>query len=157
MDHHLKQRLVGAAVLIGIGVIFIPMLLDGPVQQDGAPRSTGIPLVVPEPQDTPPRGQAERLPEPEPRPEEAEPEPAPRPSGDYAVQLGSFVSQDNAEALATRIQDMGFDSFVQRTEAGDGVMYRVRIGPVALREEAERLAIRLQEASGERAVVVTHP
>lgn len=30
MDVHLKQRLVGAIVLVALGVIFIPMLLEGP-------------------------------------------------------------------------------------------------------------------------------
>jgi len=30
MDFHLKQRLVGAVVLVALGVIFIPMLLEGP-------------------------------------------------------------------------------------------------------------------------------
>ena len=30
MDSVLKQRLVGAVVLVALGVIFIPMLLEGP-------------------------------------------------------------------------------------------------------------------------------
>ncbi len=30
MDNHLKQRLVGAVVLVALAVIFIPMLLEGP-------------------------------------------------------------------------------------------------------------------------------
>ncbi len=34
MDERLKQRLVGAAVLVLAAVVFIPMLLD---QGDGAP------------------------------------------------------------------------------------------------------------------------
>lgn len=33
MDLALKQRLVGAIVLVALGVIFIPMLLDGPADQ----------------------------------------------------------------------------------------------------------------------------
>lgn len=32
MDVHLKQRLVGAIVLVALGVIFIPILLEGPSQ-----------------------------------------------------------------------------------------------------------------------------
>ena len=33
MEKHLKERLVGAGVLVGIGVILIPLLLDGPEPQ----------------------------------------------------------------------------------------------------------------------------
>ena len=30
MDAPLKQRLIGAAVLVALAVIFLPMLVDGP-------------------------------------------------------------------------------------------------------------------------------
>lgn len=36
MDKALKQRMVGAVVLIALGVIFIPMLLDGGSGEDGS-------------------------------------------------------------------------------------------------------------------------
>lgn len=165
MEYHLKQRLVGAAVLIGIAVIFIPMLLDGPVDQDTPPRATGIPLSVPEPQrQAPPRETTRETPPPDTTVQAeaapatgSDPRPSTQPAGDWAVQLGSFSSRDNADALAGRLEGMGFDSFVQRIEAANGTMYRVRIGPVAVREDAERLAARVQDVIGERAVVVTHP
>lgn len=38
MDKALKQRMVGAVVLIALGVIFIPMLLDGGSGEDGERR-----------------------------------------------------------------------------------------------------------------------
>lgn len=34
MDQALKQRLIGASILIALAVIFVPMLLDEPVQED---------------------------------------------------------------------------------------------------------------------------
>lgn len=33
MDQELKQRLIGAAVIIALAVIFVPMLFDGEVEQ----------------------------------------------------------------------------------------------------------------------------
>lgn len=41
MDERLKQRLVGAAVLVSLGIIFIPMLLQGSVDEAAAPTSAG--------------------------------------------------------------------------------------------------------------------
>lgn len=43
MDIALKQRLVGATVLVALGVIFIPMLLDGPGSGNGARDTIRIP------------------------------------------------------------------------------------------------------------------
>jgi len=44
MDPQLQKRLIGAAVLIVLAAIFLPMLLDGPEQ---APTRTDVPLAVP--------------------------------------------------------------------------------------------------------------
>lgn len=43
MNHGLKQRLVGAAVLTGLVVIFLPLLLDTTPQQEPKIESTNIP------------------------------------------------------------------------------------------------------------------
>jgi cell division septation protein DedD len=43
MDIALKQRLVGASVLVALGVIFIPMLLDGPANSGGTRETVRIP------------------------------------------------------------------------------------------------------------------
>lgn len=56
MDLALKQRLVGAIVLVALGVIFIPMLLDGPTD----PAAHDASMRVPEPPDG--RMETRRLP-----------------------------------------------------------------------------------------------
>ena len=49
MDSALKQRLIGAVVLIALGIIFIPMLLDGP-KPSGATREVNLEMPAePEP------------------------------------------------------------------------------------------------------------
>ena len=40
MQQRLKQRLVGAVVLVALAVIFIPMLLQGPLERE----ATSIPI-----------------------------------------------------------------------------------------------------------------
>jgi cell division septation protein DedD len=44
MDSRLKQRLVGAAVLVALAVIFLPMLVQGPAPDSGA---ASVPLSMP--------------------------------------------------------------------------------------------------------------
>ena len=44
MDTRLKQRLIGAAVLIALAVIFLPMLVQGPAPGSGV---SDVPLDVP--------------------------------------------------------------------------------------------------------------
>lgn len=48
MDTALKQRLIGAAVLVALAVIFLPMLLEGPAPDGGA---SHVPLDMPAPAD----------------------------------------------------------------------------------------------------------
>src|SRR5690606_40763732 len=45
MEPALKQRLVGAAVLVALAVIFLPMLVQGPAPDSGA---ADVPLDMPE-------------------------------------------------------------------------------------------------------------
>lgn len=151
MDPLLKQRMVGTAVLVGLAVIFVPMILDGPVEQRAEPaQSVGMPLALPTEQGEPPAsGVTEQAPEPRP----AEPVAG---SG-WAVQLGSFSTAGNAEALARKVNDAGFNAFVQRVQVDNGTMYRVRVGPLDERDAALALAARVTRETEERAVVVPHP
>ena len=45
MDPGLKQRLVGAAVLVALAVIFLPMLVQGPAPDSGV---SDVPLTMPD-------------------------------------------------------------------------------------------------------------
>lgn len=83
MDSALKQRLVGAAVLVALGVIFIPMLLE----RGGEDARLSVQMDIPPPPDTrfenrleraSPPGEIEPLPALE-NPPESAPEPTPAP------------------------------------------------------------------------------
>jgi len=70
----------------------------------------------------------------------------------YSVQLGSFGNRDNAARLVGAVRAQGFAAYMDQS-TGDRRLYRVRVGPVADRAAAERLAAQLAKA-GRKGVVV---
>lgn len=140
MDQKLKQRLVGAIVLISLAIIFIPVILEGP-DDDWTPRVQEIPvppqieyqaevdLVVPEesPAPVPEVTTAAELPVPEapataaapppvedPVPVKAEPvakQPAPKPKP--AVPAGSWVIQ--VGSFSQQLNASGLRDRLQKT------------------------------------------
>jgi DedD protein len=76
--------------------------------------------------------------------------------GLWAVQLGSFSSQENAERLASDLRKQGFAAFLSRVQDGDRRLHRVRVGPQGSRDEAADVAAKLA-AAGHRGQVVSHP
>ena len=76
----------------------------------------------------------------------------------FAVQLGAFSSEADANALRDRANGAGFVAFVQRINTERGAVWRVRVGPEADRDAAERLRAQLGERLGLRdTLVVPHP
>ena len=67
----------------------------------------------------------------------------PRPSG-FAVQVGAFADAQAATRVFDDLHAKGFDVYVQTAAAtGDG-RWRVRVGPVPSKREAQQLASRLK-------------
>jgi cell division septation protein DedD len=60
------------------------------------------------------------------------------------VQLGSFASRANAEALQRQLQGEGFSVYLAPIGSGAAMRYRVRLGPVADRAAAAAIMARLQ-------------
>jgi len=61
------------------------------------------------------------------------------------LQVGSFGNKDNAERLADRLESADLDDVdIQRARVGGGKVWRVRIGPLAGREAADRIAARVR-------------
>ncbi|WIG54506.1 MAG: General secretion pathway protein D [Rhodanobacteraceae bacterium] len=61
------------------------------------------------------------------------------PSGGWAVQIASFTSDADAQALRGRLQQLGFAGYVESAQISTGTVWRVRAGPVVSRDAAERL------------------
>ena len=142
MDKRFKQRLAGAVVLVALGVIFIPMLLSGPVQQTRVDIELDIP---PEPT-TPavPELPDVSMPESEPEPQ-PDPEPQAEPVGDVFVQVGSFASQENAQRLVDTLAAARFNVRMITEDASEQARHRVQVGPFAGRDAAEQAAQTLAE------------
>jgi rare lipoprotein A len=70
--------------------------------------------------------------------------------GTFAVQVGAFRNQDNAERLKERIESQ-FSQFgpvtIQNFDRGDGLFYRVRVGRESSEDAARALAESLRRAN----------
>jgi DedD protein len=199
MDRALKERIIGAAVLVLVVVLVVPVFLDGSTgngdivservplpgqsqqetktvvldrdRTDPVPSGSGNQAAASTPQsrqpvveqDTPTDPVASR-PAVKPVVSETVPDkPAPAPAaatssatGMWAVQLGSFSDQENAERLAADLRKQGFAAFLSQLSTGSGQLHRVRIGPQKDRESAEAMAARLKKA-GYDGKVLPHP
>jgi len=208
-DRALKERIIGAVVLVLVAVLIVPIFLDGPPDEQetisssvtlpgqtdagrqqqtivlNRDRSEPVPATRAEPipaTETPVVAATQTLPQPavrqadEPPAEtapaaESEPEilPAEKPveeapvsaattsaTGMWAVQLGSFSNQQNAEKLASSLRDQGYAAFLSQLERGGSALHRVRIGPQKDRAGAEQIAAQLAK-SGHKGQVVPHP
>lgn len=83
---------------------------------------------------------------------------APAASGvGFAVQLGAFGQAADANALRDRARAAGFSAFVEQVRTDNGVLNRVRIGPVASREQAEQLKAQVAAKVGIAGMVRPHP
>jgi DedD protein len=64
--------------------------------------------------------------------------------GRLEIQVGAFGDSASAEKLAGRLRRKGFPAFVNPGTGDAGARWRVRVGPIASREEADRTAARLK-------------
>jgi DedD protein len=208
MDRRVKERLIGASILVALVVLVVPELLSGPKPSTAS--APTLPAAAPEPvrnvtvdlttskapanadiEPAPPQAAssaassagssaavsavnspAAEIPAPAssgaaasatapmssaPGKSSAKPAAA-RPAlvesaahsptsaghGSWSVQLGSFASRANADNLTRQVKGQGFTAFVLTGGSGTTVRYRVRVGPLADRESAERMAAKLK-------------
>jgi DedD protein len=190
MDRRVKERLIGASILVALVVLVVPELLSGP--KPSAPTMMKLPASAPEPtrivtldlatskapasteSDTtgtqgsaappaadasgnaapsasagqPSEGQSSTRASGAP-PQAAAPVETPAPSpissrSAWAVQLGSFISRANADNLSRQLKGQGYSVYVLPGGSGAQVRYRVRVGPLADRGAAERMAGKLK-------------
>jgi len=75
----------------------------------------------------------------------------------FAVQVGSFVSEENAESETERLNGLDFEAFRFSEEVGERLIWRVMVGPVADRDAADALESRLVEQADVEGLVVSYP
>jgi rare lipoprotein A len=86
----------------------------------------------------------------------AEPMPIQRAAAGFSVQLGAFASNANARSFLDHVQNQLASAAVEpRIREVDG-LYRVYVGPYASRDEARRVAERLERAFGFATALTAH-
>jgi DedD protein len=192
-----RRRLIGAVVLLGVGVIAFPLLFE----TQPRPIAVDIPIVIPPREGAPPLAlpalrpsampaPAASLPVAPPAPVAVAPLPAPAPApkppvesapvarpavaaapspkpavedkpkpaaveapkasppatgaGRFVVQIGAFAEASAVRDVRSKAQKAGVATFTQVVETNDGKRTRVRVGPFASREEAEKAAAQVK-------------
>jgi DedD protein len=70
------------------------------------------------------------------------------------VQVAALSSAAAAKELLARLKKSGFSAYVEAVSTGETTLHRVRIGPFASREEAQRAADKAKAAGHQKATVV---
>ena len=159
LNGNLKQRLVGAGVLVALAIIFLPSLfykeqrvaIDTTTQIPPAPRVA--PVVIPQP--AKPKGvdipapdqlfqpalvetervdleQPKATDKPAAQAQKAAPKPRLSAAGTpigWVIQVASFKSQDSAKALVKTLNAKQFKAYSQAINTDKGRFYRVLVGP----------------------------
>lgn len=135
---NLKQRIIGAIVLIGLAIIFLPILLEegrGPVIK--------LRQIPPRP-DKP----AVQLPSAMPAIKMQVPAVSVAAAPAWTLQLGAFANKSNADKLLARLQKAGYPAYAESQHGSAGVVMKIYIGPELdrnkLQDEADKLAKTLQ-------------
>lgn len=173
MEPALKQRLLGAAVLVALAVTFLPMLVMDPAPESAASdvslrvppapapgiETRELPLIGPETDGGPalaPPGDA-----PADAQEPATPTPAMFPAatagGDYAVSFGSYATAADAERVVGALRASQLPGYAEAVTGGTRTLHRVRIGPYATRADAEAARLRaahVRDDVGSKVVVL---
>jgi cell division protein FtsN len=71
----------------------------------------------------------------------------------YFVQAGAFTRTDEAEQQRARLGLLGHVAKITEREQAGRVVYRVRMGPYPVRNDADALQLRLQDAGIESQIV----
>ena len=66
--------------------------------------------------------------------------------GAYAVQLASFIQQDNAKSLVSRLRSKGYEASYNKFTGKQGEFYKVIVGQLEQRDAAQHLQKKLAQS-----------
>ena len=175
MEIGLKERLIGAVVLVILAVIIIPWVLKSGSSNTTVTKPLTLPadaathvepayhmdLSGPQAAATgvqPPAATHASVPAAAPAPVV---KPPPHKSnvtatGGWAVQAGSFGNEANARSVQDKLAKRGYHAFISRFQEHGHTFYRVRVGPYPDRAAAEQAVSGIARAFGGKAVVVAN-
>ncbi len=152
MSESLKQRIVGAFVLVALAIVIIPLVFDFSSERQVDVSSTIPPMpdieavVVAEPQrpkDIIPAKSADEIFQfgtESPKESESLKDEAPALSSDgmpigWVLQVGSFKEKATAEDLVTKLLADGYRAFIREKKGASGTLSRVFVGPKVLKKK----------------------
>lgn len=164
----MQQRLIGAILLVTLGVIFIPVLLDGSGFKSRNSRSIEMP---PEPKFpplseiklepvVPTHTRQKSAPSAEKKPAPGEPQTKTelkQPSNAFALQVSTVTVKDNAYALRDKLRKAGYSAYVETRTSNGKTSYRVRIGPELDKSKMEKMKATIKKEQGLDGFLVNHP
>lgn len=162
MEPALKQRVVGAVVLVALAVIFLPMLIKGPAPESGvsdvplklpdAPQGEGtlqtreLPLVTP---GAAPASGVVGMDASDAEAGDADATeaadgmmPPSTAGGDYAVSFGRYATAADADKVVAALRGSQLTSYQEPVTDNGRTLYRVRIGPFSTQAAAEAARLR---------------
>lgn len=160
--------MIGAILLVALGVIFIPVLLDGSGFKSRYSRSIEMP---PEPK-FPPLSEITLEPvvpthvkqksakEVVKKPESSKPKTKTvlkQPGNAFALQVSTVTIKDNAYALRDKLRKDGYLAYVESSTKNGKTSYRVRIGPELEKSRLEKMKATLSKEQGLDGFIVNHP
>lgn len=163
MEVQFQQRIVGAIVLVTLGVIFIPALLDGSGYKSRQVKD----IEIKDKPEFPPLKQKKLKPIATPLVEikakqenaiKSDPEKSHKKAiKSFALQVGTFSSKENAEKLRNTLRKAGYTTFVQKSQSRGKTSYKVRVGPELEHSVLEKWKKDLKKSHKIDAYVVNHP
>lgn len=163
METKLQQRVVGAIVLVALGVIFIPALLDG----SGYKARQTQDFEIREKPEFPPLTQKKLAAMPTPLEKikiqqdaalQSDPkQPHKKEIKSFALQVGNFSKNENAENLRNTLRKAGYAVFVLQSRSNGKITYNVKVGPELERSVLDKWKKDLKKSHKIDAFVVNHP
>lgn len=161
MEKTLQQRLVGAVVLVALGVILVPALLDGSGFKSRHDRNIEIPVkpllpplkevkVEPVAIATPVDIRKKRV-------EQKKKDVPPEPIQSWTLQVGTFSQEKNALGFRDTLRKEGYLAYSETSQSDGKKSYRVRIGPELEKARLEKIKVKLKADKKIDGFILRHP
>ena len=150
-------------MLVTLGVIFIPALLDGSgyksrqVQDieikekpDFPPLSSKRVEPIPTPIDDIKKQQSKALADDPKKPDK-------QPIKSFALQVGTFDSNENAMKLQKQLHKDGYTAYIHKSVSKSKTSYKVRIGPELEHSKLDKIKARIKKTHKIDGYIVNHP
>jgi DedD protein len=184
MTEDLRKRLIGAAVLVSLGIIFIPMLIEEKTVIDSDIYKSNIPEKAPMTFSKPAVSEQElekrkqdfafgttitpaEDTEVEDNPDVGVEDQAVESSTvnistrtgltSWMVQVGSFSNLENATKVVEQLRQAGYDTHLETAQVQSKTVHRVRVGPEVDRNRADEIAQAITKKFFLTASVIRYP